>query len=89
MTEYALIEPFDIDDDPSLTAPQREAFVLGAEWGLLRHELEIEPAAFVMSIHVANGVRAARMVSRRGRSCRVEVASTTWLRLYVGARDAN
>jgi len=89
-----LIEPFDIDDGAFVATDPRLAFVLGAEWMLIRQVLDWG-VAFVWTIHAVNASRLKRMCIRRRRRVRctpiqvIGQGAPTWATLMVADPQGN
>lgn len=77
-SDYSLLMPFWIDTD-AYSARDREMFVCGVEFEMLRQELAT-PETVTRTIHTENESRARMMAHKMGRKCVVEPSGVEgWL----------
>jgi hypothetical protein len=74
MPAYEMQMPFWIDTD-GYTDRDREMFVCGVEFEMLRQELQM-PRPVDRTIHAENESRAKLMAARFGRHCKIEASET-------------
>lgn len=84
-TQYALVDPFEIDNGELNGAPAELAFALGVEWAMFRRQVDESTSPFTILCLSQNAGRFVRMAERKGRF--VEERRTDpagWTQLWVG-----
>jgi hypothetical protein len=83
MTEFTLIEPFDVDDG-SLDGLTKEAcFALGVEWCMFRQKLRAGQP-FSELVMKKNAHRLSKLAERNGRFVEHHPACAGWVKIVVG-----
>lgn len=83
MAEYALVEPFDVDDESLVGLSSKECFALGVEWQLFRDKLATGKP-FTEYVLANNANRLTKMAERNRRFVESRPADDGWALLTVG-----
>jgi hypothetical protein len=82
--QFALVEPFDIDDGSLKGITPEKAFSLGVEWQLFKQRLDSHKA-FTTFCLPENAIRIVKMVERHKRLVEDRPnAEQGWTQIYVG-----
>ncbi len=84
MADFALIEPFDVDDNSLAGMPPHVCFTLGVEWEMFRRQLEENAQPFSNLVLDKNASRLVALAERSGRFVEHHPHSEGWAMLIVG-----
>ena len=83
MSEFFLVEPFDVDDGSLTGATPQECFALGVEWCMFRQRLR-SGQPFVELIMKKNAARLVGLAERGGRFVEHHPVCAGWVKVIVG-----
>jgi hypothetical protein len=81
--EWAVVEPFDIDDGSLENVSQAECFSMGVEWQLFRSRLA-SGKPFTDIFLANNAGRLTKLAERQQRFVEARPASDGWVSITVG-----
>lgn len=87
MSEYGLVEPFNIDNGELDGMTPQEVFVAGYQLARISEKAELSDGCFHMPFYVQNWDRIEAALIKRGRRFRMirspDDASETWCEVFV------
>jgi hypothetical protein len=83
MTDYELVQPFDVDDDSLSGLSPQECFSLGVEWQMFRSQLEAGKP-FTLTVLANNANRLTKLAERTQRFVEARPARDGWSLITVG-----
>jgi hypothetical protein len=84
MTNYRLVDTFDIDDGSLRGLTKEQCFALGVEWALFRDRI-ISGELFSDLCISENAPRLSILAERHGRFVEHHIVGEGWSRIFVGA----
>ncbi len=88
MSEYQLVESFNVDDGSLNGLTNDHCFCLRVEWAKF-HDRIMAGEQFTELCHTANAQRLSAMAERHGRFVEHHRCSKDWSRIIVGANRAS
>ena len=84
MSEYRLVESFDIDDGSLDGLTNNECFALGVEWAMVRARV-LAGETFTRLCLAPNSERLSALAERHGRFVEHHPHSEGWSQIFIGS----
>lgn len=81
--DWAIVEPFDVDDESLAGLTSQECFALGVEWQMFRAKVE-SGRQFTDLILANNAGRLTKLAERAQRFVEARPANQGWVSITVG-----